>query len=104
MLQLQQDILLGQASFTSVREYVLSQPVVSFVPAGLVLPVEGGAEEELGLGEGAEDPPEPRDKPFDCRKDVVTIRLYCIQTRCVVVCYVKAVVAVCSCGLVGVLA
>ena len=86
MLQLQQDTPVDQASFTSVREYLLSQPVVSFMPAGLVLPVEGGAEEELGLGEGPEDPPEPKDKPFDCRKDVVTIRLYCIQTRCVVCC------------------
>lgn len=81
VLQLQRDALMGQASFTSLREYVLSQPVLSFVPAGPVLPMGGGAEEDLGLGEVPEDTLVPREGSFDCRRDVVMIRLYCIQTR-----------------------
>ena len=88
VFQLAMDGLSGQASLTSITEYLLTQPILSFVVAGhtpcpTTGEVGGGGageseEEEEGNGERVE--PGERGK-WDSRLVTVLIKLFCIHTR-----------------------
>ena len=84
VFQLVMDGLGGQASFTSITEYLLTQPVLSFVIAGhapcpSTNEVTGGGESgEEGEGERAELSERAN---RDSRLVAVHIKLFCIHTR-----------------------
>ena len=76
---------MGQASLTSVTEYLLTQPILSFVVSGHTpFPTtngdgesgESGEEGEGGRGEGRLSP-----KELDSRRTTMLIKLHCIHTR-----------------------
>ena len=73
---------MGLASFTSIREYILTQPIISFVLAKSMI-VQGQQEEVFGMDDNM-DPqvvPASTGKMFDSRRDTVQIQLYCVQTK-----------------------
>ena len=88
MLQLYQDPELGQASFTSITDHLLTQSILSFVITGAVQPQLDDDPSNSDLSD--EDDINDLVK-FDSRKNIAIIRLHCIQTKCVCVC-----VCVCS--------
>ena len=76
------DGLHGQASFTSITEYLLTQPILSFVIAGhtpcpTTNEVGGAGGESEEEGEGGRM---GREK-LDSRLVTVLINLFCIHTR-----------------------
>ena len=80
VLQLFHDGSLGDASVTSITEYLLTQPIYSFVVSGHT-PLSSREGSESGdEGEG-EDEKSPTVKEFDSRRNVVLIKLHCIQAR-----------------------
>ena len=82
VLQLQRDVLLGQASFTSVCEYVLARPVLSFVISGPVKPV---VDDSFEMDDPQDQVLLHTDKvdDFDSRRQVVKIKLYAVQPKSV---------------------
>ena len=90
MLQLTISPALGDASVTSITEYLLTQPILSFTMVGVTrAPVspeqgdssEGESEEEEEEGGGGSVA-----AGFDSRRNAVLLKLHCVHTRCVVVC------------------
>jgi enhancer of mRNA-decapping protein 4 len=80
ILQLFHDGSLGDASVTSVTEYLLTQPIYSFVVSGHT-PLssrEGSVSGEDGEGE---DEKTTTAGEFDSRRNIVLIKLHCIQSR-----------------------
>lgn len=80
MLPLQQEPSIGDASFTSITEYVLTQSILSFVISGCnpvrFTPIDSSDDEEdedegAGLGQIA----------FNPKRSAVMIHLHCIQTK-----------------------
>ena len=84
MLQLVTDGLGGQASLTSITEYLLTQPVLSFVIAGHApcpsTNEAGGGGESGEEGEGGKAELSERAN-MDSRLVTVQIKLFCIHTR-----------------------
>ena len=77
----------GEASFTSVTEYLLTQPIMSFVvcscgslPVGTDSEGDSGEEEEE---EGVEESRATKQIVFDSRRNVALIELHCVHTRSV---------------------
>ena len=91
MLQLYQDPELGQASFTSITDHLLTQSILSFVITGAVQPQLDDDPSNSDLSD--EDDINDLVK-FDSRKNIAIIRLHCIQTKCVSVC---VFVCICVC-------
>ena len=80
LLQLYQEGSLGDASVTSVTEYLLTQPILSMVFSGHTpFPPPNG--ESGDDGEVGEEVTVQRD--FDGRRKSVLIKLHCIQSRSV---------------------
>ena len=78
MLQLYQDPELGQASFTSITDHLLTQSILSFVITGAVQPQLDDDPSNSDLSD--EDDISALAK-FDSRKNIAIIRLHCIQTK-----------------------
>lgn len=77
ILQFYQDGFLGDASVTSVTEYLLTQPILSMVVSGHTpLPPPDG-----DSGDEVSDELPMMTKAFDSRRNVVLIKVHCIQTR-----------------------
>ena len=83
MLQLYQDPELGQASFTSITDHLLTQSILSFVITGAVQPQLDDDPSNSDLSD--EDDDISALAKFDSRKNIAIIRLHCIQTKCVCV-------------------
>ena len=92
VMQLYQNPSLGDASVTSVTEYLLTQPILSFMVSSHAPLDEGDSGEYDEFDAGPLDPQGPTGKPFDSRRNVVLIKLQCIQTWYVCVCIVEVVV------------
>ena len=75
VLQVFQSDGLSDASVSSVTEYLLTQPILSFVVAGHTpfLPADGES--------GDEGDAPVLTKDFDSRRNIVNIKLHCIHTR-----------------------
>ena len=92
VFQLVMDGLSGQASLTSVTEYLLTQPILSFVIAGHApCPTTGevgggggGGGESGEEGEGGRTELAER-AAMDSRLVTVLIKLFCVHTRCATV-------------------
>ncbi len=92
ILQLFTSAPLGDASVTSVTEYLLTQPVLSFTVSRCV-PLPAHAENDEYSGEESEEEEEEdrelvtngknKDKKsvFDSRRNTVLIDLHCVHTR-----------------------
>lgn len=82
MLPLYQEPDLGDASFISITEYVLTQSLLSFVISGCnpvrFTPVDSSEDEE---DEDNDEEAGPRQVLFNPKRTAVMIHLYCIQTR-----------------------
>ena len=78
ILQFYQEGSLGDASVTSITEYLLTQPILSFVFSGHTpfLPPGGESGDD---GEGEDEAGVQRE--FDSRRNIVLIKLHCIQSR-----------------------
>lgn len=75
IFQLLQDGEEGNASFVSLTEYPLTQPILSFVILGCKpLPIEGESEDELDTSSMAVT-------KFDSRRSGVLLNLHCVQTK-----------------------
>jgi len=85
VLQLYQDPELGQASFTSITDHLLTQSILSFVVTGAVQPQFDDVPSNSDLSDEDEDDMNALTK-FDSRKNIAIIRLHCIETKCVCVC------------------
>jgi enhancer of mRNA-decapping protein 4 len=76
----------GDASVTSVIEYLLTQPILSFnVSSSTPLPVDGD-QERFSEGESDADDNEGGNImksaiDFDSRRNVVMLKLHCVHTR-----------------------
>lgn len=87
VLQLFSSSALGDASVTSVTEYLLTQPILSFTVSGCAaLPAngdqEGSSEEEDSGEEGVTLWNTGKSNTdFDSRRNVVLIKLHCVHTR-----------------------
>ena len=88
---------MGDASLTSVTEYLLTQPILSFVVSGCVaLPlrvVREDSEGESGEEEEEEEEEEMREafvesSSFDSSTTVAMLKLHCIHTRFVMSAYI----------------
>ena len=75
MLQLYQDPELGQASFTSITDHLLTQSILSFVITGAVQPQLDNYPSNSDLSD--EDDISVLAN-FDSRKNIAIIRLHCI--------------------------
>ena len=76
---------MGDASVTSITEYLLTQPILSFNVADYAaLQVysdqEGCSGEESGEDDDVHRGLE-KDSVFDSRRNVVLIKLHCVHTR-----------------------
>ena len=82
ILQLFHDGSLGDASVTSITEYLLTQPIYSFVVSGHtpISPREGSDSADEGEEEEEEEE-KAAVKEFDSRRSVVLIQVHCIQSR-----------------------
>lgn len=89
ILQLFTSSPLGDASVTSVTEYLLTQPVLSFTVSRCV-PLPPHAENDEYSGEESEEEEEDRElvtngkdkkRVFDSRRNTVLIELHCVHTR-----------------------
>lgn len=70
-----QEAGIGDASISSITEYLLTQRILSFVLSGhTALPEEGGD------STGEEEEEEGGDK-FNPRRNVVLLKLHCIQSK-----------------------
>lgn len=80
---------------TSVMEYLLTQPIVSFTVSGSApLPADGDKE---GFSEDESEEEEEEEEggnggkarkggaDFDSRRNVVMLKLHCVHTRCVLI-------------------
>ena len=86
LLQLYQEGSLGDASVTSLTEYLLTQPILSLVFSGHTpFPPPNG--ESGDDGEVGEEVTVQRD--FDGRRKSVLIKLHCIQSRSVCLLHVS---------------
>ena len=87
VLQLFTSSSLGDASVTSVTEYLLTQPILSFTVSGCApLPAnsdqEGFSEEEDSEEESATlEKTGKGNGKFDSRRNVVLLKLHCVHTR-----------------------
>lgn len=76
---------MGDASVTSVTEYLLTQPILSFTVSGAAaLPANGDREDSSGEDSGEEEEREDTILAltgFDSRRDVVMLKLHCVHTR-----------------------
>lgn len=69
---------LGDASVTSVTEYLLTQPVLSFT----VLSVSGvRTDTDNGDSSEGESEEEEAVAAFDSRRNAVLLKLHCVHTR-----------------------
>ncbi len=81
------DLALGDASVTSVTEYLLTQPILSFVVCGCAAVPERMDRDEYSDGdsmdedEGGESAVTMREGLFDTRRNVAMIKLHCVHTR-----------------------
>ena len=72
-----QEAGIGDASISSITEYLLTQHILSFVLSGhTALPEEGGD----STGEEEEEGEVGGDK-FNPRRNVVLLKLHCIQSK-----------------------
>jgi len=83
VLQLYQDAELGQASFTSITDHLLTQSIISFVITGPVQPNLDDVSSNSDISDEDDDDDDDIDAmaKFDNRKNTVMIRLHCIQTK-----------------------
>lgn len=98
VLQLSSSAPHGDASVTSVTEYLLTQPVLSFTVSSCVpLPAHAENEDFSGEESGEEEEEEELDSHgkdknsasvFDSRRNTVLIELHCVHTRYVCHTYV----------------
>ncbi|XP_065915846.1 enhancer of mRNA-decapping protein 4-like [Dysidea avara] len=82
VLQLYQDPELGQASFTSITDHLLTQSIISFVITGPVQPYLDDVSSNSDISDEDDDDMDAMEK-FDTRKNTVMIKLHCIQTKSV---------------------
>ena len=80
--------LLGEASLTSITEYLLTQPILSFTVSGHTPFQSPNGEGESGEEEEEEEEERNRErglltKDFDSRRTAVLVKLYCIHTKSV---------------------
>ena len=94
MLQLYQDPELGQASFTSITDHLLTQSILSFVITG---PVQPQLDDDPSNSDLSDEDDINALVKFDSRKNIAIIRLHCIQTKyvCMYVCMCVLCVTVC---------
>ena len=78
VFQLAMDSVMGQASLTSITEYLLTQPILSFVVSGHT---PFSLTEESGEEGGESEEEEQTEKEFDNHRTAVVISLHCIHTR-----------------------
>ena len=76
VLQLHQDPINGVASFSSITEYLLTQPILSFVLSGHT--PSTGVDDALSTSDTDES---DDDEHFNPKMNSVTLKLHCIQTR-----------------------
>jgi len=81
VLQLYQDAELGQASFTSITDHLLTQSIISFVITGPVQPNLDDVSSNSDISDEDDDDDMNAITKFDNRKNTVMIRLHCIQTK-----------------------
>lgn len=74
---------MGDASVTSITEYLLTQPILSFTVSGAArLPASGDREDLSGEESGEEeDDTAVSAAVFDSRRDIVLLKLHCVHTR-----------------------
>ena len=80
VLQLFHDGSLGDASVTSITEYLLTQPIYSFVVSGHT-PLSSREGSVSGDEGDDEDEKTSAVGEFDSRRNIVLITLHCIQPR-----------------------
>lgn len=85
MLQLFSSLALGDATITSVTEYLLTQPILSFTVLGYS-PVRAVADLDGSSGEDSDeesyrDPTTNTVPGFDSRRNAVLLKLHCVHTR-----------------------
>ena len=82
VLQLSTSPALSDASVTSVTEYLLAQPILSFTVSA-PLPADRDNDEFSGEDSGEEDLRNTvmDKKEFDSRRNVVLLKLHCVHTR-----------------------
>lgn len=71
MLPIRQDPSIGEASFSSITEYILTQPILSFVLSGHT-PLSN-------ISDSSEE--EEEEEAFNPKRNSVVLQLHCIQTR-----------------------
>lgn len=85
VLQLFHSSGLGDASVTSVTEYLLTQPILSFIISGCVaLSSQFGQDENSGDDSAEDDTVGELKKDvslFDSRRNIVMIKLHCVHTK-----------------------
>ena len=86
ILQLSTSAPLGDASVTSVTEYLLTQPILSFTVSSCEpLPARMENDEYSGEESGEEEEGHWKDGKsgplFDSRRNTVLIELHCVHTR-----------------------
>ena len=79
ILPIYQESTIGDASFSSITEYLLTQPILSFVMSGHTLIRDNENSED-------EEESEINWEEFDPRRSFVLLRIHCIQSRYVCTC------------------
>ena len=82
LLQLTSSPALGDASVTSVTEYLLTQPIFSFTVSGSTV-VQASGEDS---SEEEEEEEETYKKEFDSRRNVVLLKLHCVHPKYMLSC------------------
>lgn len=85
ILQLSTDLALGDASITSVTEYLLTQPILSFVVCGCAaIPERVERDDSEGDSAGEEEDEvaaTTKTGIFDSSRNVAIIKLHCVHTK-----------------------
>ena len=95
VLQLSTSPALGDASITSVTEYLLTQPIFSFTLSGKGVAVASTEQELTEEDSEGEDSNNETSKEFDSRRSVVLLKLHCVHSRCIH--YGRYIVTFCDC-------
>ena len=80
VLHLYQDPELGQDSFTSITDNLLTQAIISFIITGMVQPYLDDVSSNSDFSDDEDDEMSAMEK-FSKQKESVVIRLHCIQTK-----------------------
>ena len=83
IIPVNQETAIGDASFSSVTEYLLTHPILKFVISGRPLPLrsQDESEEEDDEDDDRKEIKAAEEKEVNPHRDVAVIKLHCMQTR-----------------------